>query len=89
MIYRKQIPQQSHHLSAKFYSVTNSAMFTFSPDEILRCVSRDIAESMYGSTRLRLIIARIVPAIAPENIVTARRLIEFIYVHDKRILVGY
>jgi hypothetical protein len=43
---------------------------------------------MYGSTRPRLIIARIVPAIAPEKIVTARRLIEFIYVHDKRILVG-
>jgi hypothetical protein len=46
-----------------------------------------MAESMYGSTRPRLIIARIVPAIAPEKIVTARRFIEFIYILYRRILV--
>ena len=54
----------------------------------MRCVSRDIALSTYGSTRPRLIIARIVPAVALENMLTARRLIEFIYVHYQRILVG-
>jgi len=47
-------------------------MSTFSPDEILRYVSIVIALSIYGSTRPRFIIERIVPAIAPENMEIAR-----------------
>ena len=61
-------------------------MSTFSPDEILRCVSIVIALSIYGSTRPRFIIEKIVPTIASENMVIARNVRSFKKDHLNNLL---